>query len=233
MLKDMTINKILPDALILYCAGSGGEFLRVCCSLALGETIDFLPRSNGQFAVSETKWKMFSDSINNSGRTEFDDLTSDQIYSKLLIMNNNFRSIENGHHYFKWFPKTNMRCFYIEFDDRHVDVVIDAFIRKAYNNNPDLFYITGNKNQEEDLWCIRSNFKNREEVAIVYTQLQKVYSRNCNKIDIKDFWDFEKTLANIKTIIDAEEILNHDLIYKHWTKWISLNDTLKHGLDIS
>jgi hypothetical protein len=205
-------SNVLPDALILYIPGSAGDFLKICCGVAVGETVNFEIKPTGQFAVSDVNWKNFVDSLNNNV------VTIDQVHQALIEQNAQFSKIENGHHYFNWFKDTDINLFYIDFDNKYIEIIVDTFIRKAFNNNESAFLSTFNVNSKDEI--IKRNL-----------MLKQVYFEKCKAVDIKDFWDFDKTLANIKTII-GKDIINKDLIYFRWKNWVKLNKQLKQELDI-
>lgn len=204
----------LPTALILYIPGSAGDFLKICCAVAIGEKLNFEIKQTGQFAVSDVKWKTFIDLLHKSHNS----LTITQVRQALSKETSSFPKIENGHHYFDWFKDTSINLFYIDFDNKYMEIIVDTFIKKAFNGDESLFLDTVNANSKEEI--IKNNL-----------MLKDVYAKKCKAIDIKDFWDFDNTLANIK-IITGQNIINKDLIYFRWKNWVNLNKKLKEDLNI-
>ena len=203
----------LPTALILYIPGSVGDFLKTCCAVALGEKLlNFDLRPTGQFAVSNVKWKTFTNSINNNR------IKIEKVYEMLDQENTTFLTVENGHRYFDWFKDTNINLFYIDFDNKYIEIIVDTFIRKAFNGDESLFLNTLNANSKDEI------IKN-------YILLKNCYAKNCKAINIADFWKFDSTLDNIKTIT-GQDIQQKDLIYSLWEKWVNLNKKLKEDLNI-
>ena len=134
----------------------------------------------------------------------------------------NLNKIELSHVYYDEFNEWPTKFFYIHFSKEHLDIVLDMYIKKVYNNDVDkiLFYL---KEYIADDLCKKINKEDYREVMRIlwWNAIQKYKKiKDIQKIDIISFYTFEKMCKILKTlkVYNEQHLKIYEEFYQKWHK---------------
>jgi hypothetical protein len=202
---------LYPEIVILAVGGSHGDFLLKSCEIITkGKNVNIAVNNDGRVDwVSYFKKKM--NMSFHKGNKKFVKLQTDKC-----------NKIELSHIYYDEFNKWSTKFFYIDFSKKHLDVVLDMYIKKVCNNdiNKILFHI---KQYISDDLCKKINKENYKEVLRIswWNAIQKYKKlKNIKKINILSFYDFENTCKILKElkVYNEQHLKIYEEFYQKWHK---------------
>jgi hypothetical protein len=198
-----------PKIIILAIGGSHGDFLLKSCEIM-------------------THGKIKDSDVDLNGRADymstFKTQTTLQTFKKgkkqKLEINYKTNDIELSHIYYEEFQNFTSKFYYIDFDKKYLDIVLDMCIEKVCNNNIDKA-IEYFKEYIIDGIAKKINKTNyREILKLVWWNGIKKYKKlkDIESIDMLSFYNFDEMCKILKklNVYNKENLTVYEKFYQKW-----------------
>lgn len=204
------------QSILIYNGGSAGDFLKSVSIEQLGQGSIHTLTNKGMIKFDHHYFKFITAQW-----------YSDNYCAPVVVDNSKVYKVENTHYYHESYFKITDTIFYIDYPDNLQPLILDLYVKKRWNNNPQKLLEQHKQSLPEKLQKFVQVENLPKVLNVMWIKNLKVWRSlpQVQRIDFRDLLNYDSMALVVGKIIQ-QPIVDVKLLQKSYKQWIAKNHDL-------